>query len=234
VDIFKGYGLTPPEETQIYDVYIKFDRERCMYLGERECLCIVDVLFRSTFIVEFPESLGSEFPLDREADTFIGVDLGRRRQGDASDGDCWDIPSEGVSLCVDACSPIKALHNGGDFSIQRSPIQQRHIIGHNTGSRIVENGAVSRSKPTHPSDSSLAQGQGLTAAAVAAAAAAAATVTAVGAHEVGRANNTTLAEAWSDDHWTPLCISSLQADATGSCLCILGVSHRGHARILDR
>jgi len=195
VDIFKGYGLTPPEETQIYDVYIKFDRERCMYLGERECLCIVDVLFRSTFIVEFPESLGSEFPLDREADTFIGVDLGRRRQGDASDGDCWDIPSEGVSLCVDACSPIKALHNGDGFSIQRSPIQQRHINGHNTESRTDENGAVSRSKPTHPSDSSLAQGQGLTAAAVAAAAAAAATVTAVGAHEVGRANNTTLAEA---------------------------------------
>jgi hypothetical protein len=49
---FVAHGLTPPHEDQIYNMYTQFDKDKNHYLDMRECLEMVDALFRSTFIVE--------------------------------------------------------------------------------------------------------------------------------------------------------------------------------------
>jgi Ca2+-binding EF-hand superfamily protein len=48
---FKQHGLFPPNEEQIYAMYVKFDKDKNNALDMRECLEMVDALFRSTFIV---------------------------------------------------------------------------------------------------------------------------------------------------------------------------------------
>jgi len=47
---FRQHGLTPPEEEHLYHIYSKFDRDRNHALDMRECLDMVDALFRSIFV----------------------------------------------------------------------------------------------------------------------------------------------------------------------------------------
>jgi len=53
---FRQYALTPPSEAQVYQLYMRFDLDRNMYLDARECLCLVDALLRAVFCA----TLGSE------------------------------------------------------------------------------------------------------------------------------------------------------------------------------
>eukprot|EP00929_Paragymnodinium_shiwhaense_P043929 TRINITY_DN22546_c0_g1_i1.p1 TRINITY_DN22546_c0_g1~~TRINITY_DN22546_c0_g1_i1.p1 ORF type:complete len:1668 (+),score=530.91 TRINITY_DN22546_c0_g1_i1:174-5177(+) len=48
VSIFNHYNLPPPMEAQIYEMYTFFDLERRTILQARECLCLVDALFRAS------------------------------------------------------------------------------------------------------------------------------------------------------------------------------------------
>jgi hypothetical protein len=48
---FHQHGLYAPSEEQIYGMYVKFDKDKNNALDMRECLEMVDALFRSTFIV---------------------------------------------------------------------------------------------------------------------------------------------------------------------------------------
>jgi len=47
--VFQQQGLGPPDENQMYQLYMKFDADRNSVLDARECLCMVDALFRSIF-----------------------------------------------------------------------------------------------------------------------------------------------------------------------------------------
>jgi len=49
---FRQHGLNEPTEDQMFTMYSKFDKDRNNALDMRECLEMVDALFRSTFIVE--------------------------------------------------------------------------------------------------------------------------------------------------------------------------------------
>jgi len=49
---FRQHGLSPPNEEQIFNLYSKFDKDKNNALDMRECLEMIDALFRSTFIVE--------------------------------------------------------------------------------------------------------------------------------------------------------------------------------------
>mmetsp|Transcript_103438 Transcript_103438/g.205603 ORF Transcript_103438/g.205603 Transcript_103438/m.205603 type:complete len:637 (-) Transcript_103438:169-2079(-) len=53
---FRLFALTPPSEAQVYQLYMRFDLDRNMYLDARECLCLVDALLRAVFCA----TLGSE------------------------------------------------------------------------------------------------------------------------------------------------------------------------------
>merc|ERR1711920_905029 len=46
---FCQQGLSPPTNSQIYEVYAAFDPGRSMQLSTCECLCLVDALARATF-----------------------------------------------------------------------------------------------------------------------------------------------------------------------------------------
>lgn len=47
--VFDQYGLSSPSEQQMYELYRKFDSDRNTVLYARECLCLVDALFRAIF-----------------------------------------------------------------------------------------------------------------------------------------------------------------------------------------
>mmetsp|Transcript_42136 Transcript_42136/g.78836 ORF Transcript_42136/g.78836 Transcript_42136/m.78836 type:complete len:936 (-) Transcript_42136:15-2822(-) len=49
---FHHFGLVPPPEESIYQMYQKFDRDRNYALDARECLELVDALFRICFVVD--------------------------------------------------------------------------------------------------------------------------------------------------------------------------------------
>merc|ERR1719199_434410 len=49
---FFQHGLSPPNEEQMFTLYSKFDKDRNNALDMRECLEMVDALFRTTFIVD--------------------------------------------------------------------------------------------------------------------------------------------------------------------------------------
>merc|ERR1719359_1021914 len=49
---FRQHGLHPPNEEQMFAMYERFDKDKNNALDMRECLEMVDALFRSTFIVE--------------------------------------------------------------------------------------------------------------------------------------------------------------------------------------
>merc|ERR1719282_1223462 len=65
-NVFKHYSLVPPTETQMYALYTLFDVDRRMVLDARECVCLIDALFRSVFSMESRD-----------------------------DGDLWNVPLEG-------------------------------------------------------------------------------------------------------------------------------------------
>jgi len=52
VRVFQQFGLTPPSESQIFQLYAQFDFDRNMFLDARECLCLADALARSMFMFE--------------------------------------------------------------------------------------------------------------------------------------------------------------------------------------
>lgn len=52
---FLQHGLNPPSEQQIFAMYNKFDKDKNQYLDMRECLELVDAIFRSTFLAEHIE-----------------------------------------------------------------------------------------------------------------------------------------------------------------------------------
>lgn len=47
--LFQLQGLNPPDVYQMYQLYLKFDTDKDTVLDSRECLCLVDALFRSIF-----------------------------------------------------------------------------------------------------------------------------------------------------------------------------------------
>jgi len=49
---FRQHGLSSPNEEQMFSMYSKFDKDKNNALDMRECLEMVDALFRSTFIVD--------------------------------------------------------------------------------------------------------------------------------------------------------------------------------------
>lgn len=49
--VFQHYGLSVPSEGQMFELYSQFDLDRSSYLDARECLCLVDSLFRSVFFI---------------------------------------------------------------------------------------------------------------------------------------------------------------------------------------
>jgi hypothetical protein len=51
---FRDHGLSPPSEDQMFTLYHKFDTDKNQYLDMRECLEMVDAMFRTTFIAEAP------------------------------------------------------------------------------------------------------------------------------------------------------------------------------------
>merc|ERR1719265_2527319 len=50
--MFRRHGMSPPRDQQMYQLYQKFDADRNTVLDARECLCLVDALFRSVFYAE--------------------------------------------------------------------------------------------------------------------------------------------------------------------------------------
>lgn len=50
--VFEHYDLDLPTEAQISQLFCKFDTERKMRLGPRECFCLVDALVRAMFYTE--------------------------------------------------------------------------------------------------------------------------------------------------------------------------------------
>jgi len=52
--VFQQQGLSPPNEHQMYQLYAKFDADRNGVLDARECVCLVDALFRATFHTDSP------------------------------------------------------------------------------------------------------------------------------------------------------------------------------------
>ncbi|CAK0839145.1 unnamed protein product, partial [Prorocentrum cordatum] len=54
--IFQQHGLHPPNEYQLFDLYVKFDSDHNCVLDSRECLCLVDALLRSVFHVDHPHT----------------------------------------------------------------------------------------------------------------------------------------------------------------------------------
>lgn len=55
--VFQQLGLTPPDDQQMFQLYTKFDVDRNRVLDARECLCLVDALFRSIFFKELPRTM---------------------------------------------------------------------------------------------------------------------------------------------------------------------------------
>lgn len=56
--VFQQHGLSPPNEQQMYQLYSKFDADRNSVLDARECLCMVDALFRSIFFTDTQHQQG--------------------------------------------------------------------------------------------------------------------------------------------------------------------------------
>eukprot|EP00929_Paragymnodinium_shiwhaense_P014033 TRINITY_DN121903_c0_g1_i1.p1 TRINITY_DN121903_c0_g1~~TRINITY_DN121903_c0_g1_i1.p1 ORF type:complete len:1143 (-),score=143.98 TRINITY_DN121903_c0_g1_i1:117-3545(-) len=57
--VFQQQGLSPPTSQQMYQLYQKFDADRDSVLDARECLCLVDALFRSIFHAEHQSGRGA-------------------------------------------------------------------------------------------------------------------------------------------------------------------------------
>lgn len=54
--MFRQYGLHPPSEQQMYQLYTRFDADRNAALDARECICLADALLRSVFFPTPPQS----------------------------------------------------------------------------------------------------------------------------------------------------------------------------------
>lgn len=52
--MFQQQGLAPPSEPEMYQLAVKFDEDRNGVLDARECVCLVDALFRAMFFAEDP------------------------------------------------------------------------------------------------------------------------------------------------------------------------------------
>eukprot|EP00931_Biecheleriopsis_adriatica_P056491 TRINITY_DN33475_c0_g1_i1.p1 TRINITY_DN33475_c0_g1~~TRINITY_DN33475_c0_g1_i1.p1 ORF type:complete len:984 (+),score=123.35 TRINITY_DN33475_c0_g1_i1:127-3078(+) len=60
--VFRQQGLAPPNDSDMYQLFIKFDEDKNSVLDARECVCLVDALFRAVFYSEEPH-----FPQSRAA-----------------------------------------------------------------------------------------------------------------------------------------------------------------------
>lgn len=100
--VFQHYRLSPPPEAQIYSLYMIFDQNRSMFLAARECLCLVDALFRAIFAVEPRDSV-----MDLSACAAAGSSAAKRAPD--SDRESWDIPSETPSLSVASTPRVGGL-----------------------------------------------------------------------------------------------------------------------------
>lgn len=52
--VFRQHGLPPPSPTDMYQLFLRFDEDRNSVLDARECVCMVDALFRATAFLEDP------------------------------------------------------------------------------------------------------------------------------------------------------------------------------------
>jgi Ca2+-binding EF-hand superfamily protein len=149
---FRQHGLLPPNEEQMFYMYSKFDKDKSFYLDMRECLEMVDALFRSTFPTEpapLPVTTNAAY-IAREVSPVFG-------SGSQS------VPAAMGSIArIRTASPTQAVQSLPTSTVVAMPIgTPGRLPSARSGSPQLHHASSAKELPTVPVATSLGSSQSL-------------------------------------------------------------------------
>jgi len=113
--VFQLQGLSPPSEGEMFELYSEFDVDRNAFLEARECLCLVDALFRAIFFSPETSNLA-------HAPSYLGAPLSRATSSGptAATFILTPPPSDGGVIAYDPRSDVRVYGND-PFSVGYDP-----------------------------------------------------------------------------------------------------------------
>lgn len=99
--VFQHFGLVPPEEQALYNMYTLFDANRSYSLDEKECVDMVDAFIRATFFAEATSVKSPKSPASSTSPNSYNLPLSMTVRPAA--------PS--LSARLNSPAPLRTVHN---------------------------------------------------------------------------------------------------------------------------